>query len=317
MRFPFVSVIIPNYCHSKYLDERIESVLNQTYRNFELIILDDCSPDGGESKAVIEKYRNNPYVSHIIYNERNSGSTFKQWNKGFNLAKGELIWIAESDDYCDSNLLELCVDKFCRYDNLAIVHVTSIMVDKDGEIIDSKDTAEKIPDGYCDGVNFIINYMIVENVIWNASAVVFRKDYALNSDKSYMNYIAAGDHLFWILLAEQGAYYHISAPINYFRHHAIKVTPGKYRQGITHMEEFRTIQYILSKMNNAKDMIQRSYDSYIPQILYYNYDSASIRLSLMKLWYNANKMAFLKSTLNYYITRLINGGKKTLSKWFS
>ena len=45
MTAPLVSVIIPNYCHAQYLDQRIQSVLAQTYHNFEVIILDDCSPD--------------------------------------------------------------------------------------------------------------------------------------------------------------------------------------------------------------------------------------------------------------------------------
>lgn len=88
MNNPLVSVIIPNYCHARYLDERITSVLNQTYENFEVIILDDCSPDDGASKAVIEKYSDNSHISHIVFNEQNSGSTFKQWNKGFQLSKG-------------------------------------------------------------------------------------------------------------------------------------------------------------------------------------------------------------------------------------
>ena len=51
---PTVSVIIPNYNHAPYLKERIDSVLNQTYQDFEVIILDDCSPDN--SVEVIEQY---------------------------------------------------------------------------------------------------------------------------------------------------------------------------------------------------------------------------------------------------------------------
>ena len=91
-----VSIIIPNYNHAKFLDERIQSVLNQTYQNFELIILDDKSSDN--SVEVINQYKDDPRVSSIIINKDNSGSTFKQWYKGIEIAKGEIIWIAESDD---------------------------------------------------------------------------------------------------------------------------------------------------------------------------------------------------------------------------
>ena len=78
-----VSVIIPNYNHAKYLEQRIDSVLNQSYQDFEVIILDDCSKDN--SRDVIEKYRSHERVSHIVYNEQNSGGTFNQWNKGLSL----------------------------------------------------------------------------------------------------------------------------------------------------------------------------------------------------------------------------------------
>ena len=81
-----VSVIIPNYNHARYLDERIQSVLNQTYQNFEVIILDDKSTDN--SREVIEKYRAHPKIVHIIYNEINSGSTFRQWEKRNREGKG-------------------------------------------------------------------------------------------------------------------------------------------------------------------------------------------------------------------------------------
>jgi glycosyltransferase involved in cell wall biosynthesis len=84
-----ISVIVPNYNHAKFLKERIDSILNQTIQDFELIILDDCSTDN--SREIIESYRQLPNVS-IFYNSKNSGSPFKQWKKGINRAKGKYIW---------------------------------------------------------------------------------------------------------------------------------------------------------------------------------------------------------------------------------
>ena len=63
-----------------------------------MIVLDDCSTDN--SLEIIEKYKGNPHLSQVVANETNSGSSYKQWDKGIKLAKGELIWIAESDDCC-------------------------------------------------------------------------------------------------------------------------------------------------------------------------------------------------------------------------
>jgi glycosyltransferase involved in cell wall biosynthesis len=80
---PLVSIIIPNYNHARFLDERMTSVLEQTYQHIEVIILDDCSTDN--SREVIEKYRSNPKVSKIVFNDTNSRSPFKQWYKGFQL----------------------------------------------------------------------------------------------------------------------------------------------------------------------------------------------------------------------------------------
>ena len=104
-----VSVIIPNFNHAAYLQKRIDSVLSQTYQNFEVIILDDCSTDN--STEIINQYKNHPKVAHIVFNKENSGSTFKQWEKGVALAKAEYIWIAESDDYADKNFLESAMQR--------------------------------------------------------------------------------------------------------------------------------------------------------------------------------------------------------------
>lgn len=75
MESPLISVIIPNFNHARFLDERIQSVLYQTYQNFEVIIVDDKSTDN--SLEVIDKYKDNPHVTQVVVNEENSSSPFK------------------------------------------------------------------------------------------------------------------------------------------------------------------------------------------------------------------------------------------------
>jgi glycosyltransferase involved in cell wall biosynthesis len=99
-----ISIIVPNFNHASFLKERPDSVFNQTYQDFEVILLDDCSTDN--SLEVLQEYANHPKVAHFVINEQNTGSTFKQWKKGIELAKGEWIWIAESDDWCEPSLLQ-------------------------------------------------------------------------------------------------------------------------------------------------------------------------------------------------------------------
>src|ERR1700735_1956185 len=100
---PQVSVIVPNYNHARFLQKRIESVLRQTFQDFDLILLDDSSTD--DSRSILSSYARDPRVT-IEFNEANSGSTFRQWNKGVRLARGKYVWIAESDDYADERFLE-------------------------------------------------------------------------------------------------------------------------------------------------------------------------------------------------------------------
>ena len=101
---PKVSVIVPNYNYARYLKARIDSILNQTFQDFELILLDDCSTDN--SAEVLEGYRTHPLVAHLVVNTQNTGSPFAQWFRGIGLAQGEYIWIAESDDLAEPTFLE-------------------------------------------------------------------------------------------------------------------------------------------------------------------------------------------------------------------
>ena len=242
---PLVSVIVPNYCHSKYLDDRLQSILNQTYSNFELIILDDCSPDDGASKAVIERYRGNTHISHIIYNERNSGLTFQQWHKGIELARGNLIWIAESDDKCHRQMLEVLVEEFKKNRKCVLAFSKSLLFNDNG-IIEDKDinTTHVL---HFSGADFINKYMSLGNYVQNASSALFRKDVVQKIDQSYVSYKGAGDRLFWILISEYGDVAILTEQMNFFRQHQDNSTKKYFYSGVNQREDKKIIDYIYEK----------------------------------------------------------------------
>lgn len=246
-----VSVIIPSYNHEKYLQHRIDSVLNQSYQNFELIILDDKSKD--DSKKVIEAYRDHPKVSHIIYNEVNSGTTFKQWKKGIELAKGEYIWIAESDDYADVTFLEKTIS-LIEKNNSVLCFSQSYVIDEHDTIIRKKE--EVLKSNSCDVDAFLTDLLLYGNVVYNASMVVFRKDAI---DKSIWDKLSrlkyCGDWLFWANLAMngKGTVSEVKEYLNYFRNHSSNVSNKAEVNGLTFLEGFPISKMIAKKQGIKLD----------------------------------------------------------------
>lgn len=240
-----VSIIIPNYNHAQYLDERIQSVLNQTYQNFEVIILDDKSTDN--SREVIEKYRNHPKVSQVIYNEVNSGSTFKQWEKGLKIAQGDIIWIAESDDSCHPDFLKTLVPLYLN-ENACIAFAKSIKMDSDSNLLGPFPYQAELTQNFIlDGKKFISNFLYQKNLIMNASATIFDKEIALKIDKKYMNYKGSGDWLFWIEIAEKGIVCYVNQKLNFFRKHQENTTTQMEKTGKHFIENYYIYQYLVDK----------------------------------------------------------------------
>jgi glycosyltransferase involved in cell wall biosynthesis len=234
---PLVSVIIPNYNHALFLKQRIDSVLNQTFADFEIILLDDCSID--ESNKIIEQYRENKKVSHIVYNDKNSGSTFKQWNKGIALACGKYIWIAESDDFAADTLLETlvhqletndCVIAFCQsYKVNANNEVTGSWLD----FTDDLDSKLFRSDFCIPGHQFIQKFLVIRNALPNASAVLFTKAAFYKAGLAEPEIRYAADWLMWLKMLTAGGICYVSAMLNYFRYHSNSVIAQAQQAGIT------------------------------------------------------------------------------------
>jgi glycosyltransferase involved in cell wall biosynthesis len=210
---PEVSVIIPNYNHGKYLKQRIDSVLNQTYQHFELIILDDCSAD--DSVAIIEAYRGHPKVKKIIYNDKNSGSTFIQWERGANAAVGRWLWIAESDDYAEPNFLDELVKLMQSDDKVGIAFCGSHWVDAEGYI--KKDLSIYHQSFKRSGIVEVGQEMIKHCTIQNASACLFDRKKLLLEIKNLKTYRACGDWVLYVRMLQHCDLAFTSQKLNYFR----------------------------------------------------------------------------------------------------
>ena len=241
-----VSVVIPNYNHARYLPQRIESVLNQSYANMEVLLLDDCSPDA--SRDVIARYAALDARIQSVLNEENSGSTFRQWNKGIALAQGEYVWLAESDDYADLGLLAALVARLDADPCVMLAYCDSWDVNEDGVAVNTWEPflAELDPDLWkqdftVDGAALVRKYMSYRNIIPNASAVLFRRSALLQAGPADATMKVFGDWLYWARILAMGKVAYVAQPLNYFRTHRNNVRSRTREDGTVLVETTRML----------------------------------------------------------------------------
>ena len=125
---PLVSIVIPAYNLSRYLAEAIESVLNQDYRNIELIVLDDGSTD--DTKCVLEKYNERFYWE----SQQNMGQA-NTLNKGLRMSKGEILAFLSADDILFPNAVSTSVNGFLNNPDAVLTYCDFNLIDPDSSTI--------------------------------------------------------------------------------------------------------------------------------------------------------------------------------------
>ncbi|RYZ29582.1 MAG: glycosyltransferase [Chitinophagaceae bacterium] len=220
-----VTVIIPNYNHAKYLKQRIESVLNQTYPNFDVILLDDCSLDN--SKEIIENYKIHPKVSSIVVNQVNSGSVFRQWKRGIELATGDYVWIAESDDFADHLFLERMVPHLDRDRDIGFIYCNGVVLNDVEEVIttfaDLRNESHhnaKWSDSYVnEGLREIQENLMMGCTVNNASGVLFRRSALLDVKPFDRELKYVGDWYCYLKLCSKYKMGYVNEQLNFYREH--------------------------------------------------------------------------------------------------
>lgn len=112
-----VSVIIPMYNVEKYIKKCLDSILNQTYSNIEVIVIDNASSDSGV--RIVKKICESDSRVVFLENEKTYRVGYSR-NRGMDYAKGEYIWFVDADDYADNNFLEIML-KEMKANNVNIV----------------------------------------------------------------------------------------------------------------------------------------------------------------------------------------------------
>lgn len=177
---PLVSVITPLYNCEKYIEETILSVINQTYENWEMIIIDDCSKDGGIK--IVEKYQKLDNRIKLYKNEENQGVSYTR-NRAIDLSEGKYIAFLDSDDLWKKEKLEKQIS-FMEKNNIVLSYTGYEKINSDGSLRGEIKVPEKLD--YNE---------LLKNCLIGFLTAVYRKE-----DLKEFRFIKskAEDYIFWL-----------------------------------------------------------------------------------------------------------------------
>lgn len=163
---PLISVIIPVYNTEKYVVESITSVLNQTYGNIEIIVVDDGSPD--RSAEIIE----NEFKDSVVLLRKKNGGVSTARNAALDIAQGEYVTFLDSDDTLQPDAVENLYKKMIESSCDVVVPNSCHVVDLKGNVKTQK-LFDEVNDAM-DSTKFAIDHMIIEGTAWRCSSVFYK-----------------------------------------------------------------------------------------------------------------------------------------------
>lgn len=210
MKNPLVSVIIPTYNRAHLVERAINSVLNQTYQDFEIIVVDDCSND--DTEAVIKRFHD-PRIRYIRHEKNQGGSAAR--NTGIRAAHGEIIAFLDSDDeWMPEKLFEQV--RVLREDpNCDAVYTDIYFVHEDGKMI-----THRFPK-----VNGNIYYeLLKKNVVGTTSTVLLRRQCFDTVGLFDESLPSCQDWDMWIRISKNYKFRKIDKPLVKYKWHQVQIS---------------------------------------------------------------------------------------------
>ncbi|MFB2881775.1 glycosyltransferase family 2 protein [Floridanema aerugineum] len=262
---PRVSIILLNYNYAKYLDERIQSLLNQTYKDFELIILDNGSTDN--SVEIISKYTADSRIKTHFYSQNNP-LFYTVFNDGIKLAQGEYVNIVCSDDSCHPTLLEKLVKILDEHPSVGLAYAQSWEVDEQGNRLRSLEewtsylNKTRWAQDFIDSGKNECQYLFYTCTITNIGAALIRRKVVIDAGMFDEQMPFSADWLFYakILMISDIAY--LAEHLNYHRTHP--QTMRKNNKNDAFLEEkMQTLSYLAKNVEPPENFLK---EVYIPAV---------------------------------------------------
>lgn len=311
--YPLVSVVFTSYNHKEYLKQALDSLVNQTYPNLEIIVIDDCSTDG--SQDILLQYGHLDNVSLKLQNH-NSGSYVKASNFGARFASGEYLLFAQCDDFAEEDQIQQLVDAFVNNPSVGVVFSRSYLVNELGDIItddfqrrESLFKKHVMHDGYIKARQ-MKDFLTFACVIPNLSAALIKRSLFDKINGLSENYLVVADWEFWLDMTEHTDFFYISEPLNYFRQHSTTIRNSvKIKTQIS--EIYKMFYNHISKYQLTSD-----------QIVKLKVGAGAVWFSYFiqdkKMWFNnffEVKSEIIKLERKYFIY-LLKGAKKHFLEYF-
>lgn len=263
MPYKKVSVVVPNYNYENYIEARLKTVEAQNYPVYELLYLEDCSPDN--SLQVAKQFMSHTKVDiKIIENETNSGSVFKQWAKGIDLAKSDYVWIAEADDLAEPEFLEETIKAFDDPE-VVLSYTQSKQIDQDDNLLaedyldytNDIDQEKWLTDYTRDGKDELADTLVIKNTIPNVSGVVFKKFDISPILDTLLTFKVGGDLYFYYWLLKKGKIAYNAKVLNAHRRHINSVTVSP-ENNLKHFQEIVDMQELIQEEFCTDEKIKKT-----------------------------------------------------------
>lgn len=279
-----VSIVLPVYNGQKYISGAIDSILQQSYKNIELIIVNDCSTDS--TLEILKEYEKKDARIRIVNNPQNMKLP-KSLNIGFREANGDYFTWTSDDNMFKLDAIEIMV-QFLENNEADMVNANCIAIDENGteiEVIQQRDPQNVIT-GNRIGACFLYTRKIAEKV-----------------GEYDPLFFLAEDYDYWIRISLQGKIDHIDENLYYYRKHGNSLTETKKLQ--VGIQTARVLEkYFLRFYFEARNMTQRHYFyAYLLRMVkdskeeYARYHKMIVKIDpsylIRELWWNITNPNFI------------------------